>query len=179
MFLMTEHTILWRKDKEKVVARGVEADAIGDEISQRQERAIPAAVGFPFQGHRSLVRVGARDGAGRRIAIADDEEDLIAVLVIMLRKWNYSVEMAASDGAEIVDAIANKKIRPQVVLMDYRMKATNGLEAAKRILCLDPSIKVIVTSADDSIRLRVAEAGLVLLPKPYSSAQLKRALDGP
>jgi CheY-like chemotaxis protein len=118
-------------------------------------------------------------GAGKRIAIADDEEDLIAALVTMLRSWNYTLEMTASDGAQIVEAIAEKKIRPQIVLMDYRMKATNGLEAAKKILLLDPSVKVIIASADDSIRQQVAEAGLAFLLKPFSSAQLKHALSDP
>jgi hypothetical protein len=51
--------------------------------------------------------------AGKRIAIAGDEEDLIVALAIMLRSWNYTLEMTASDGAQIVDAIAEKKIRPQ------------------------------------------------------------------
>jgi CheY-like chemotaxis protein len=114
--------------------------------------------------------------AGKRIAVADDEEDLLAALVMMLRNWHYEVEMTTNDGAKIVEAIAQKKIRPQIVLMDYRMKATNGLEAAKKIRLLDPSIKVVIVSADDSARPQVAEAGLAFLLKPFASAQLKSTL---
>jgi CheY-like chemotaxis protein len=133
--------------------------------------------GFHSRAAASLSGAAREEGTvNKRIAIADDEEDLLAALVIMLRSWNYKVEMTASEGAEIVEAIAQKKIWPQVVLMDYRMKATNGLEAAKKILLLDPSIKVVVVSADDSVRPQVAEAGLAFLLKPYSSAQLKRTL---
>jgi len=115
--------------------------------------------------------------AGKRIALADGEPDLVSVLEMMIRKWNYIIEMITNDGAQLVSAISEKKIHPQIVLMDYRMKGINGLAAAQKILKLDPKIKVIIASADDSARDDVAKAGLAFLQKPFSSVQLKRALD--
>lgn len=97
----------------------------------------------------------------------------------MIRNWNYVLEMIASDGDQLVIAIAEKKIRPEIVLMDYRMKTTNGLEAAKKIRSIDPSIRVIIASADDYAKTEAEKVGLTFLQKPFSSDQLKRALAGP
>ena len=116
------------------------------------------------------------ENAGKRIVIVDDEEDIIAVLSLMVRKWGYVVEATASDGSQVVEAMEKKRMHPDLVLMDYRMKTMNGLEAAEQILLVDPTIKIIVESADDGIASKVTKAGLVFLQKPFTAVQLKSAL---
>jgi two-component system response regulator HydG len=125
-----------------------------------------------------LSRVESASAASEtRIAIVDDEEDIISALKLMVRNWGYVVEATANDGTQVVDAIAKKKIHPVVVLMDYRMKEMNGLEAARKIHLLDPSIRIIIESADDSAEAEVKKAGLGYLRKPFTSVQLKGALE--
>jgi CheY-like chemotaxis protein len=111
-----------------------------------------------------------------RVVIVDDEADIIAALKLMVERWGYVVEATVSDGTEVVEGIATKKMRPALVLMDYRMKTMNGLEAAEKIRLLDPSIKIIVESADELAERDVTKAGLSFLRKPFTSAQLKSAL---
>ncbi len=111
-----------------------------------------------------------------RIVIVDDEEDIIAALKLMVERWGYVVEATASDGTQVVDGIAKKKMRPAIVLMDYRMKKMNGLEAAEKIRLIDPSIRIIVESADDAAEPEVTKAGLSFLRKPFTAAQLRSAL---
>jgi CheY-like chemotaxis protein len=169
------------------------ASRIDDENPRPGLRHLTAVHVVPSRGsakekHRSGIeereRPAARDSGvraevvatGKRIVIVDDEEDIIAVLSLMVRKWGYVVEATASDAAHVVDAIAKKELHPEVVLTDYRMKAMNGLDAAEKIRLIDPSIMVIIESADESIRPEVMKAGLTFLQKPFTAAQLEGAL---
>lgn|SRR5690554_1942508 len=65
----------------------------------------------------------------------------------------------ASSGEAAVDAVRQK--RPDIVLMDIRMPGIGGLEATRKILRLDDSIRVIVVTAcaDDPYPTRVMQAG--------------------
>jgi two-component system chemotaxis response regulator CheY len=112
----------------------------------------------------------------RKVVIVDDEEDLVTLFTKMIRKWGYALEMVTSDGSELVAAIAEGRVRPDVVLMDYRLKSMNGIDAARKVVTLDPSIKIIIFSADDSPRGEALRSGFTFLPKPCSLAELKRTI---
>jgi two-component system, chemotaxis family, chemotaxis protein CheY len=112
----------------------------------------------------------------RKLVIVDDEDDLVTLFTKMIHKWGYTLEMVTSDGGELVAAIGEGKVRPDVVLMDYRLKSIDGIEAAKKIITLDPSIKIVIFSADDSPRGEALRSGFTFLPKPCSLAELKRAI---
>jgi DNA-binding NarL/FixJ family response regulator len=65
----------------------------------------------------------------------------------------------ASSGEGAIDAVRQR--RPDIVLMDIRMPGIGGLEATRKILRLDDSIRVIVVTAcaDDPYPTRVMQAG--------------------
>jgi len=70
------------------------------------------------------------------------------------------------------------RIQPDDVVIDYRMKVMNGLEAAKSIRSEDPLARIVLGSADDSIEQDAISPGFVFLQKPFSSGQLKDLPDG-
>ncbi len=74
---------------------------------------------------------------------------------------NADVEVVgqAASGEEAIDAVRQQS--PDIVLMDIRMPGIGGLEATRRILRLDDSIRVIVVTAcaDDPYPTRVMQAG--------------------
>lgn len=77
----------------------------------------------------------------------------------------------ASDGAEAVDAV--HALRPDVVFMDVRMPALDGLEASRRILAsgLDPVPRIIMLTTfdlDDYVyeALRIGCSGFLLKDAP-------------
>jgi CheY-like chemotaxis protein len=113
----------------------------------------------------------------KRIAIVDDEEDLLAVYSMMVKSWGHRVEFTGSDGTDLVKAFVENKIQPDIVLLDHRMRAMNGLEAAKRIRASHPSIRIVIVSADDSVREEAIRAGFIFLQKPFSRAKLKDILN--
>jgi CheY-like chemotaxis protein len=117
-----------------------------------------------------------KEMSGKRIAIVDDEEDLTSTFTMLFTRLGFDIECIAQSGDEIVQAVKQGK-HPDVIIMDYRMPGMNGLEASKTILEKMPSVKIVIASADDSIRQPALAAGLSFLPKPFLISSLERLLE--
>ena len=89
-----------------------------------------------------------------------DDHDLVRSGITRMLADNPDIEVIgeASSGEAAVDAVRQK--RPDIVLMDIRMPGIGGLEATRKILRLDDSIRVIVVTAcaDDPYPARVMQA---------------------
>ena len=110
-----------------------------------------------------------------RIAIVDDEEQVCAALSVLVTRMGHAVECTANDGQEILDALEEGK-EPDLILMDYRMPGMSGLEAAREVIRIRPRTKVVIFSADDSVRYEATKEGFTFLLKPVSSATLTRTI---
>lgn len=90
-----------------------------------------------------------------------DDHDLVRSGITRMLADNPDIDVIgeASSGEAAVDAVRQK--RPDIVLMDIRMPGIGGLEATRKILRLDDSIRVIVVTAcaDDPYPTRVMQAG--------------------
>lgn len=88
-----------------------------------------------------------------RVLVVDDHELVRSGITRMLAD-NPDIDVIgqASSGEEAIDCV--RENRPDIVLMDIRMPGIGGLEATRRILRIDDSIRVIVVTAcaDDPIR---------------------------
>ena len=101
---------------------------------------------------------------------------LLTTYSLVLEHLGYLI-LTASDGDEIIDQVLDSKGDvPDVILMDYRMPRTNGLEAARTILQNRPGIKIIISTADDSIRQEAISNGMAFLQKPFSVDELAVAI---
>lgn len=69
-----------------------------------------------------------------------------------------------------------KGIHPDLILMDYRMPVMDGLQAAGKILEASPWVKIIIATADDSVRADVEAAGLLFIQKPFSIQALEEKI---
>lgn len=106
----------------------------------------------------------------RSLAIVEDEQDLISVYSRVVKELGFDPVFVARGGEEIVRAVAEGRTSPDVIIMDYRLPGINGIEAAKRVLKHRPETKVIVASADDSVRAESISLGFAFLQKPFSLA---------
>jgi CheY-like chemotaxis protein len=113
----------------------------------------------------------------RRIAIVEDEKDLALMFSILLKTLGYLTEYVAHDGTEIVQAVSDGSIHPDLILMDYRMPKMNGLEAAEKLRVLRPDLKIIIATADDSVRQATISAGLMFIQKPFSMRVLAKTIE--
>ncbi|ADG78038.1 Two component transcriptional regulator, LuxR family OS=Tsukamurella paurometabola (strain ATCC 8368/ DSM / CCUG 35730 / CIP 100753 / JCM 10117 / KCTC 9821 / NBRC 16120 / NCIMB 702349 / NCTC 13040) OX=521096 GN=Tpau_1410 PE=4 SV=1 [Tsukamurella paurometabola] len=105
-----------------------------------------------------------------RLLLVDDQ-DLVRVGLrrILRRRDGFEVVGECADGDEVPAAVAES--RPDVVLMDLRMKRVSGMEATRRLgeRTDAPPVLVLTTFRDDdllSAALRAGVAGFVLKDSP-------------
>lgn len=107
-----------------------------------------------------------------------DDQDLVrsGLRRILRRKDGFTIVAECSDGDEVPDALAAH--RPDVVVMDLRMKRVDGIEATSRLsTCGGPPVLALTTFNDDELlsgALRAGAAGFVL--KDSSAEELIRAV---
>ncbi|MEV0388855.1 response regulator transcription factor [Nonomuraea sp. NPDC050643] len=100
------------------------------------------------------------------VVIADDEALIRAGLrVILDAEPGLRVVGEAADGAAVIPVV--RRERPDVVLMDVRMPALDGIQATERLLALDDPPKVLVVTTfenDDHVydALRAGAGGFLL-----------------
>lgn len=101
-----------------------------------------------------------------RVVIADDEDLIRAGLRIIIdAEPDLTVVGEAADGAAVLPLV--RRERPDVVLMDVRMPALDGIQATERLLALDEPPKVLVVTTfenDDYVydALRAGASGFLL-----------------
>jgi two-component system, cell cycle response regulator DivK len=107
---------------------------------------------------------------GKRILVAEDQEDNRQILRDLLGSADYEM-IEAIDGAAAV--VAAKAQRPDLILMDIQMPVIDGYEATRRIKA-DPRLKgipiIVVTSyalSGDEAKARAAGCD-AYVTKPYS-----------
>lgn len=77
--------------------------------------------------------------------LVEDNERERETMAELLRDEGLDVVGSAADGAEGV-AMA-EALRPDVVLMDFRMPAMDGIDATRRIKAVLPATQVIILTA--------------------------------
>lgn len=94
----------------------------------------------------------------KRILVADDEPDIIDILRFRFKKWGYEM-IEAVNGQEALDAV--KKLRPDLVLLDFRMPVFSGEEVCQQIKN-DPELRnipvIIMTASQEKIRTQIKNA---------------------
>lgn len=112
------------------------------------------------------------EGTYMKIVIVDDDILVAGALKTILEAdRDVSVAGTGQDGGEAPGLY--KKHRPDVLLMDIRMRNVSGLEAAKQILMEDPQAKILLltTFADDEYIVKALQYGVkgYLLKQDYQS----------
>jgi DNA-binding NarL/FixJ family response regulator len=105
-----------------------------------------------------------------RVLLVDDQE-LLRLGFRMILETTDGIEVVgeASDGAQAVELAAG--CQPEVVLMDVRMPVMDGIEATRRILANDATVRVLVLTTFDLDEyafgaLRAGASGFLLKDVP-------------
>lgn len=110
------------------------------------------------------------------VLIVDDEPHLSRALAMGLRMEGFETETAASAKAAL-QILARRSF--ELAMVDLMMPETHGLELARSIRLLQPSCRVILTSAYHLTerQLMNADCGAVgFVPKPYDLDEVARFL---
>ena len=164
-------------------------------LARHEQRALLCFVAFPkfehFSGSpltitTSEILFASRSEVGKstnpltkkkRVAIVEDEQGLIEIYSAYLENLGYNLVFSVASGEELVQTISSGLIAADVVIMDYRLPGIDGIETSRRILALSPEMKIILTTADDSVRKRAGSLGVSFLQKPFSMSILARMID--
>lgn len=118
--------------------------------------------------------------APKLILVADDQAFIRSLLVSMLRELGYRTA-DAPDGRQALQQLA---LRPDMVILDYRMAGLTGLEILREIRCgrtgqpRDLPVLLLTGHADEDIVRVAGELDIsAFLSKPVSKTQMKARLD--
>jgi len=111
------------------------------------------------------------------VLLVDDQELVRSGLRrILRRKDGFVIVAECSDGDEVLEAVTQH--RPDVVVMDLRMKRVDGIEATRRLVGPEaPPVLALTTFNEDELlssALRAGVSGFVL--KDSSAEELIRAV---
>jgi DNA-binding NarL/FixJ family response regulator len=97
-----------------------------------------------------------------RIVLVEDNEVFRDALELLLG-MRSDVEVVASVGDGVAAVWAAIEHRPDVMLMDYRMPALDGIQATAQVRAAMPDVAVVAltASADAAEREALVEAGAV------------------
>ena len=97
-----------------------------------------------------------------RVLVVDDHADVRFLVRAILQDAGPDVAYAgeAASAGEAVEAL--DALEPDVVVLDARMPAVDGFEAAAMLLERRPGLAILLCSAivDDEVRERAAAAGI-------------------
>ncbi len=113
-----------------------------------------------------------------RILLVDDERDLLMIYTKLLMMEGHDVVDSASNGKEAIKKFSELPIKPDIIIMDYRMPVLDGLVAMKEILKKKPDAKVLFVSAEKRVEKEAFEAGAIgFFTKPTSIRTLLAEID--
>ncbi len=139
---------------------------------------IPVAVVQAQDFERINSAAPAAPSSGRRILIADDNEDAVESLALMLNMMGNETR-TAPDGLAALQV--GESFAPEIVLLDIGMPKLNGYDAARRIRALPWGARLVLVAltgrSQDEDRRRSHEAGFDFhLVKPIEPAALEKLL---
>ncbi len=111
----------------------------------------------------------------RRVMIVDDEKNMRWVLSQALES-DYEI-VAAADGKEALEAVAESA--PDIMVLDHRMPAPDGMEVLRRIRAKGLSFPIIMLTAHGNVATAVEamkSGATEYLTKPFDLEELKLAI---
>ena len=114
-------------------------------------------------------------GRGRRVLVVEDNIEVGTFSTQLLQDLGYETTWTAS-AAEALVAIGTDGGPFDVVFTDVVMPGMNGIDLARAIQKLRPSLPIVLTSGYSQALVEDADPGFELLRKPYSVEQLSRVL---
>jgi len=116
---------------------------------------------------------------GVRVAVIDDENEIVDATKQLLERWGCVV-IGASSEAEMLETLRRRSVAPDFLICDYQLRdAEDGLSVIRNIrLAYGKSIPAVLISAIAAPeRVKAArDSGIDLLQKPVAPARLRQVM---
>jgi Na+/proline symporter/signal transduction histidine kinase len=116
--------------------------------------------------------------AGRRVLVIDNEPSILDGMRILLEGWSCSV-VTAADAEAAIKACRAAKFRPDVMLVDYHLDQSNGIDAVIKLRWrFRSAIPAVLITADRTpeVRDRAKKEEMEMLNKPIKPPALRALL---
>ena len=113
----------------------------------------------------------------KNILVIDDEKNIRSTLSVCLETMGHRVTAVGSAGSALA---ALRQERYDIAFLDLRLGNENGMDLLLQILALSPGMAVIIITAYATFETAVEAIKLGArdyLPKPFSPAQIRHAID--
>ena len=119
--------------------------------------------------------------AKKKILLVDDDEMYLTTAELFLKK-DYDIYRSGS-GNEALDYLCNKKLIPDLILLDILMPNMDGWEVFKRIRAIDSlknvPIAFLTSVEEESEKKRAFKMGIAdYISKPFNMTDLTRQVKG-
>jgi two-component system response regulator (stage 0 sporulation protein F) len=113
--------------------------------------------------------------SGRKVLIADDDDDSRTLLAFLLEQENWQV-IEAHDGKEAVEKVLQEK--PDLLILDYRMPELTGTEVCEQLLLTGINLVTVLVTAHRHIDELTSSVGTsYFVSKPYDIVELLNTVE--
>ncbi|NHJ40003.1 MAG: response regulator [Asgard group archaeon] len=110
------------------------------------------------------------------ILLAEKEKETRNLFKKLLSKEGYDV-LEVSDGKEALEQYEKLAIKPELIILGYRLPKKNGLEVIEEILNKNPNCHILMITGDPRIVEKQVNKGSVLMKtKPLSSEEFLKTV---
>jgi two-component system chemotaxis response regulator CheY len=113
-----------------------------------------------------------------KVFIVDDDQALIKLYSLMLGGVGFEIIDIALNGKIAVEKYREFPVKPDIILMDYRMPIKNGIDAMIEILQMNENEKIVFASADIDIREQALKFGACgFINKPFGMDEIVSVIE--
>ena len=106
----------------------------------------------------------------QRVLIADDEKDVRSLLAMILKPYDYEIDIVKNG----VEAISRIDTRPyDLIITDYMMPEMDGLELTRMIKAKYPFTPVLVVTANGPVQDLLKSGATACISKPFNIFELQ------
>ncbi len=127
---------------------------------------------------RHSLKIEKPSGGSETILLVEDEHLILKVIRRLLKSYGYGVYVAA-DGEEALDVFVRHRDEIALVLSDVGLPKTSGIDVFKKLIEIDPHVKVILASGffEPDLKSSLQKLGVRgFIQKPYSNEVVLRRI---
>jgi DNA-binding NtrC family response regulator len=124
----------------------------------------------------AIIKTYVRISSPTRVLVVDDSASVRQIVQRIVRGSVFNCEISEANGGEMALALC-RVAQFDVVFIDCNMPGLSGLATMKKLALLQPSLKIVMISADSDAGHEAEESGTcTFMQKPFNSEDVDKVL---